>query len=104
MCIAVLPSHQLPHQSKSKGGIAIVQVLPADANKGELCCRLAQLYCIVTILQLGANNEDKNKYQLISVLISFKCVQRVTRRGLKQSFENGSPFSCWFQSWDMVAC
>lgn len=35
-CHYVLPSHQLPHQRQSQGRIAIVQVLPANANEGEL--------------------------------------------------------------------
>lgn len=46
-----VPPHELPHQCQSQGRIAIVQVLPADANKRKLGC-FAQLHCIVAILQL----------------------------------------------------
>lgn len=49
----VSPSHQLPHQRQSQGRVAVIQVLPADANKGELGC-LAQFHRIVTVLQLKA--------------------------------------------------
>lgn len=47
----VSPSHQLPHQRQSQGRVAVIQVLPTDANKGELGC-FAQFHCIVTVLQL----------------------------------------------------
>lgn len=50
------PPHELPQQSQRQGGIAIVQVLPTDANERELRRRLPQLHRIVAVLQLSREN------------------------------------------------
>lgn len=51
----VSPPHHLPHHCQSQCRVAVLQVLPADANEGEFCI-VAQLHSIVAILQLGAQN------------------------------------------------
>lgn len=56
----VSPSHQLPHQCQSQGSVAIVQVLPADANEGELGC-FTKFHGIITILQLEAQANSCRK-------------------------------------------
>lgn len=53
------PPHELPQQSQRQGGVAIVQVLPTNANQRKLGLHLSKIHCIVAVLQLRA---DKTQY------------------------------------------
>lgn len=98
MISKVSPPHQLPHQCQSECVDAIEQVLPADANKRELC-KQAQLHSIVAILQLGAHNtivSCETKHQQTSHQHSSLCDARSILVNAADLLHVGSDLGVWW--------
>lgn len=53
-----LPPHELPDQSQGVCAIPLVQVYSSDSNQRKIGFVPAQLYSVVTVLQLEHINEN----------------------------------------------